>query len=443
MNQTYMKEKPVLPLLLSFSLPMMLSMMVSSLYNIIDSIFVAKMGEEAMTAISLVYPMQNFITSVAVGFGVGINAMIGMYLGANKKKEADVAASQGMMFSIIHGIIINLCGIVIMPHFLKLFTKNEAVINLGVKYSNIVLCFSIIIMVGITFEKIFQAVGKMVISMISMIVGCVVNIILDPIMIFGLGPIPAMGIEGAAYATGIGQAVTMLIYIVMYLRNSINVKLSFKHIKEKICIKLYTIGVPATLNMALPSLLISALNGILSVFSPIYVVVLGIYYKLQTFIYMPANGIVQGMRPILSYNYGAKEYKRVRKIYKIALTLIAIMMTIGMALCLIMPNVLVSMFTDNVETLKAGKVALRIICMGFIVSSISVTSCGALEALGKGIESLIISLLRYVIIIIPIAYILSRVYGATGMWNAFWITEIIVSIVAWIIYSNVQKKNKC
>ena len=387
MNQIYMKEKRVLPLLLSFSLPMMLSMMVSSLYNIMDSIFVAKMGEEAMTAISLVYPMQNFIISVAVGFGVGVNAMIGMYLGAGKKHNADVAASQGMIFSIIHGAFINICGIAIMPHFLKLFTNNELIINLGIKYSNIVLCFSIIIMVGITFEKIFQAVGKMVISMTSMIVGCVVNIILDPIMIFGLGPIPAMGIEGAAYATGIGQVVTMVIYIIAYLHNSINIKLSFKHIKEKNCVKLYTIGIPATLNMALPSLLISALNGILSVFSPIYVVVLGIYYKLQTFIYMPANGIVQGMRPILSYNYGAGEHKRVKKIYKISLTLIAIMMTVGTILCLVIPGILVGMFTDNAETMKAGIIALRIICIGFIVSSISVTSCGALEALGKGIES--------------------------------------------------------
>ena len=443
MNQIYMKEKRVLPLLLSFSLPMMLSMMVSSLYNIMDSIFVAKMGEEAMTAISLVYPMQNFITSVAVGFGVGINAMIGMYLGAGKKHSAEVAASQGVIFSIIHGVIINICGIAIMPHFLNLFTKNKAVVDLGARYSNIVLCFSVIIMVGITFEKIFQAVGKMVVSMISMIAGCVVNIILDPIMIFGLGPIPAMGIEGAAYATGIGQVVTMLIYIVMYLRNSINVKLSFKYIKEKICIKLYTIGIPATLNMALPSLLISALNGILSVFSPIYVVVLGIYYKLQTFIYMPANGIVQGMRPILSYNYGAGEYKRVKKIYKIALTLIAIMMTLGMILCLAIPDILVSMFTDNQETIKAGVIALRVICIGFIVSSISVTSCGALEALGKGVESLIISLLRYVIIIIPITFLLSRIYGATGMWNAFWITEVVVSVIAWGIYSRASRyKNK-
>lgn len=434
MNQIYMKEKRVLPLLLSFSLPMMLSMMVSSLYNIMDSIFVAKMGEEAMTAISLVYPMQNFIISVAVGFGVGVNAMIGMYLGAGKKHNADVAASQGMIFSIIHGAFINICGIAIMPNFLKLFTNNKLIINLGIKYSNIVLCFSIIIMVGITFEKIFQAVGKMVISMTSMIVGCVVNIILDPIMIFGLGPIPAMGIEGAAYATGIGQVVTMVIYIIAYLHNSINIKLSFKHIKEKICVKLYTIGIPATLNMALPSLLISALNGILSAFSPIYVVVLGIYYKLQTFIYMPANGIVQGMRPILSYNYGAGEHKRVKKIYKISLTLIAIMMTVGTILCLAIPGILVGMFTDNAETIKVGIIALRVICIGFIVSSISVTSCGALEALGKGIESLIISLLRYVIIIIPVAFILSKIYGATGMWNAFWITEVIVSVISWIIY---------
>ena len=440
MNQTYMKEKPVLPLILSFSLPMMLSMMINSLYNIIDSIFVARIGENAMTAISLVYPMQNFITSVAVGFGVGINAMIGLYLGAENKKGADIAASQGLILSIIHGIIINICGIIIMPHFLRLFTSDEVTLALGIKYSNIVLCFTVVIMIQIAFEKIFQAVGKMKVSMVSMIIGCIVNIILDPIMIFGLGPIPAMGIEGAAYATGIAQTISMLIYIIIYIKRPLNVKINTKYMKEKICLKLYAIGIPASLNMALPSLLISALNGILAAFSPIYVVVLGIYYKLQTFIYLPANGIVQGMRPIMSYNYGAKEHKRVKEIYRISLILIFAMMAIGMILCLAIPSQLVSMFTDKTETIDAGVTALRIICMGFVISTISVTSCGALEALGKGVESLIISLLRYVIIIIPAAFVLSRMYGAVGIWNAFWITEIIAAALSWIIYLKALKK---
>ncbi len=439
MNQTYMKEKPVLKLILSFSLPMMLSMMVSSLYNIIDSIFVARINENAMAAISIVYPVQNFITSVAVGFGVGINAMIGLYLGGENKKKADITASQGVILSIVHGIVINICGILAMPYFLTMFTSDKTIVNLGVDYSNIILCFTIINMIGITFEKIFQAVGKIMVSMISMISGCIVNIILDPIMIFGLGPIPAMGIKGAAYATGIGQTVSMIIYLIIYFRIPLNINISFKYIKEKIDLKLYTVGIPAILNMALPSFLISALNGILTNFSPMYVVVLGIYYKLQTFIYMPANGIIQGMRPIMSYNYGAKEHDRVKEIYKISLILIAGMMFIGMILCFMIPNQLVGMFTDNIETLNAGVSAMKIISVGFVISAISVTSCGALESFGKGVESLMISLLRYIVIIIPIAFFLSRICGVNGVWHGFWITEIIVAILSCIIYFRIDK----
>ena len=437
MNQSYMKEKPILPLLLSLALPSMISMLVNSLYNIIDSIFVAKMGESAMTAISLVYPVQNLIISIAVGFGVGINAMIALYLGAEKKEKANSIATQGMVFSIIHGIILTIIGIIIMPQFLKLFTSDTTIINLGIRYSNIVLSFSVIVMLGVTFEKVFQSVGKMVIAMISLVAGCIVNIILDPIMIFGLGPIPAMGIEGAAWATCIGQTVTLLIYIIAYLLKAINIKMSFKYLKpgNLICWKVYSIGIPASLNMALPSLLVSALNGILSSFSPMYVVILGIYYKLQTFIYLPANGIIQGMRPILSYNYGAKEYKRVKKIYNISLLLILGIMFFGMILCLVIPNQLLGMFTDNPETIKAGVIALRIISIGFIVSAFSIAASGALEALGKGLNSLIISLLRYVLIIIPLAFLLSLPFGVNGVWNAFWITELITAVIAYIIYN--------
>lgn len=429
MNQTYMKEKPVLKLILSMSLPMMLSMMVSALYNIIDSIFVAKIGENAMTAISLVYPMQNLITAIAVGFGVGINAVIAYNLGAGKRTIADEAATTGLVFSIIHGIILTVLGLLLMPKFLGMFTNDKSVINLGLNYSNIVLLFTTVIMAEITYEKIFQSIGRMVISMASMSIGCIVNIILDPIMIFGFGIVPAMGIKGAAYATGISQVISLLIYIAAYYITKINVKILPKHFKpsKHLLKNIYSIGIPASLNMALPSLLVSALNGILASISAVYVVVLGIYYKLQTFIYLPANGIIQGMRPIMSYNYGAGEKERVRKIYKISLLLIVTMMLIGTVLCIFIPEQLAGMFTSNVETLKEGKTALRIISIGFIISSFSVTSQGALEALGKGKESLVISLMRYMIVIIPLAFVLGKVFGAIGVWNAFWITEIIAA----------------
>ena len=307
MNDTFMKEKPVLPLILSMAMPMVLSMLVNSLYNIIDSFFVAQISEEAMTALSLVYPVQNFINAVGIGFGVGINAVIAFYLGAGDNKKADQAATQGLVLAMIHGVVMTVCGITMMPAFLGMFTSSKTVIELGVRYSVIAFSFTLIIVVGVTFEKLFQAVGNMKTTMISLMCGCIINIILDPVLIFGYGPFPEMGIEGAALATGIGQALTLAIYLVVYFVRPIRVHIRRQYIllSKKMVIKLYSIGIPATLNLALPSLLISALNAILAAYSEVYILVLGIYYKLQTFIYLPANGIVQGMRPLIGYNYGA------------------------------------------------------------------------------------------------------------------------------------------
>ena len=329
MNDTFMKEKPVLPLILSMAMPMVLSMLVNSLYNIIDSFFVAQISEEAMTALSLVYPVQNFINAVGIGFGVGINAVIAFYLGAGDNKKADQAATQGLVLAMIHGVVLTVCGITMMPAFLGMFTSSKTVIELGVHYSVIAFSFTLIIVVGVTFEKIFQAVGNMKTTMISLMCGCIINIVLDPVLIFGYGPFPEMGIEGAALATGIGQALTLTIYLVVYFVRPIRVHIRRQYIllSKKMVIKLYSIGIPATLNLALPSLLISALNAILAAYSEVYILVLGIYYKLQTFIYLPANGIVQGMRPLIGYNYGAGENKRVSQIYKIVLCMSGIIMS--------------------------------------------------------------------------------------------------------------------
>lgn len=444
MDQTYMKKKPILPLLMSMALPMIISMCVNSLYNIVDSIFVAKISEDAMTALSLVYPVQNLVTSISVGFGVGINAMIAMYLGSGNEERAGAAATQGTLLNGIHGVLLNVLGLLFMPAFLRMFTSDPELIDLGLRYSTIVLCFSIVITIGISFEKIFQAVGKMMVTMISLLCGCVLNIILDPVLIFGIGPFPEMGIEGAALATGIGQLSTLVIYLVVYFRKPINVKLSFRYLKPEaeLCLRLYSIGIPATMNMALPSVLISALNGMFAVYSQTYVVVLGIYYKLQTFLYLTANGVVQGMRPLISYNYGAGELTRVRKIYKISLTIIAAMMVVGVIICFAVPEMLMKMFTSNPDTIRIGVTALRIICIGFIASAVSVTSAGAFEALGKGIQSFMISFLRYVAVILPAAFILSRTFGADSIWNAFWIAEFVTAAAAWLLYRNILKPRK-
>ena len=286
MNNTFMKKKPILPLLASMAMPMVLSMLVNSLYNIVDSFFVAKISEQAMTALSLVFPVQNFINAVAIGFGVGINAQISFQLGAKNIKNANIAATHGMLFNIIHGIIFTVICIPFMPVFLGMFTKEQEVISPGVQYSTIAFAFSTVIMISLSFEKIFQAVGRMKLTMISLMIGCISNIILDPLLIFGVGIFPEMGIRGAALATGLGQVFTVIVYLIAYKKCSIPVEISRKYLElnRNLDGKLYMVGIPAILNIALPSVLISFLNQILSAFSGSYVVVLGIYYKLQTFL---------------------------------------------------------------------------------------------------------------------------------------------------------------
>ena len=436
MNETFMKEKPIFPLLLSMSLPMVISMAVNSLYNIVDSYFVAKISEDAMTALSLVFPIQNFINAVAIGFGVGINAMIAQYLGAGRRDKADEALTQGMVLAVIHGIVMMILCIIGIPYFLRLFTTDANVIALGVRYATIVFSFSVILSVNLTFEKMNQAIGNMKITMISLMIGCVLNIILDPMIIFGIGPFPELGIAGAALATGFGQCVPIVIYIAAYLRRPKRVafRREYLHLTREVAKRLYSIGVPAILNMALTSVLTTALNAILAAFSQTYVLVLGIYYKLQTFLYMPANGIIQGMRPLIGYNYGAGEHKRVEQLYRLTLLLNICIMTAGMILCLTIPGKLMGAFAENPQTIQNGVTALHIICFGFILSAVSVTACGALEGLGKGIPSLLISLSRYVVLIIPLAFIFSRFFGAAGVWHAFWVTEALSAVFAVIIY---------
>ena len=307
-----MKERPIFPLLVSMALPMVLSMTVNALYNIVDSFFVAQISEQAMTALSLVYPVQNMINAIAIGFGVGINALIALYSGAGDRCRADTAATHGLVFSILHGLIAAVVCIAIMPGFLRLFTGDEAVIALGVRYSSIAFFFAPVVMAELCFEKLFQAIGRMNETMAALLCGSITNIILDPVLIFGLGPFPMLGISGAALATGIGQCVTLSVYLIIYCTHRFPVQLRLSCIKPdwRLDAKLYSIGVPAILNLALPSVLVSFLNSLLAAYSQGYVVILGIYYKLQTFLYLPAGGIVQGMRPLISYNYGAGEHGR-------------------------------------------------------------------------------------------------------------------------------------
>ena len=436
MNDTFMKEKPVFSLLVSMAFPMVISMLVNSLYNIVDSYFVAKISEDAMTALSLVFPVQNFINAAGIGFGVGMNAVISFYLGAKDYEKADMATTQGLLLSAVHGVLLTIVSIGIMPFFLRLFTRSEAVAALGIQYSDIAFSFALVVSLSMAFEKIFQAVGRMKVTMISLLIGCCTNIALDPVLIFGLGFFPKMGIRGAALATGIGQVLTLCVYFVICKIRplSVHVRRSYLRPDKHMVGKLYAIGIPATLNMALSSVLISALNAILAVYSEAYILVLGIYYKLQTFLYLPANGIIQGMRPLIGYNYGAGEHKRVKKIFELVLVMNGLIMLGGTVICMTIPATLMGLFTHTPETIRVGETALRLISAGFLTSAISVTASGALEGLGKGMQSLVISLCRYIVIIIPAAMLLSYAIGATGVWHAFWIAEGLTAIISMLVF---------
>lgn len=432
MDQTYMKEKPVVPLLLSMGIPVIISMIAGALYNIVDSIFVAMISEDAMTAVSLVYPIQNLAHAAGVGFGVGINAMVARRLGEGKTRMANQTASQGVFLSALHGMILTILGMAVIPYFLRMFTSDEVTISYGLTYFYNVFLFSTIDTMGMAYEKVYQSVGKMKISMAAVLIGCGVNIVLDPIFIFGLGPMPELGIRGAAWATGIGQTASLLFYLILNHVKPLNVEISLREMRpsKEICGGMYSVGVAATLNMALTSLLLTALNAILAPFSQVYILVLGVYYKLQALLYQGASGVVQGMRPLIGYNYGAGEQERVKKIFRAAFMIVGIIMTAGTLLGELMPDFLMGLFTQTPSTVEIGRTALRLISPGFVMSTVSVIASGAFEGLGMGLKSLKISLMRYAVIIIPIAFVLSRIIGPTGVWHAFWLAELITAVYA-------------
>ena len=439
-NNTFMKTRPVFSLLVSMSVPMMLSMLIQSLYNIVDSIYVSQLGTDALTAVSLAYPLQNAILSVAVGIGVGISSAISIHLGAENQEKADRAATIGIGLTVFHCVLFIIGGLVITRPFLSLFTDNPAVLDDSCAYTYIVLCLSFGSLLQIAFEKIFQSIGQMKITMCLLIAGCVINIILDPILIFGLLGFPALGVAGAAIATVIGQISAFLLYIVVYLRKPCAIQIRRKYLRfdRSIIRQIYSVGIPSSIMMLLPSVLISILNSILAAFSEVYVAVLGVYFKLQTFIYMPANGIVQGMRPVIGYNYGAGETRRVRSAIRYSLACAAVLMLLGTLLSLLIPEQIFALFVADSELMKAGVTALRIISLGFLVSSVGVIYSGTFEAIGNGRNSLIISLLRQFVITIPLSFLLSKVWGPSGVWLSFPAGELCASITGILLLNHYE-----
>lgn len=441
-NKNPMGYKPIFPLLISMAFPPMISMLIQSLYNIIDSVFVAQLGEEALTAVSLIYPLQNLSLAVSCGIGIAMNALIARQLGAHNEKEASYIASQGMLMSIIHSLFFVVIGLFLIKPFVQLFTTDRKVIEYGCQYGMIVITLTFGSFIHIAIEKLFQACGNMVVPMIMQIIGAVINIILDPILIFGYFGLPELGVVGAAVATIIGQMSACLISIYLFLRYNQQLHLSYKklHVDLQVFKNLYTIALPSGVMMCLPSILVSCLNGILASVSQTAVAFFGVYFKLQSFIYMPSNGVVQGMRPIMSYNYGAEEKTRMNQTLKVSGLTIFSILFIGTIIFNLFPEFILSMFNANIEMLEIGVSGLRILSLGFVLSTGGILMSGIFESLGQGKLSLLISLLRQFIIIIPLSFILISMIGMNGVWITFPISETIASIFAFYFYKTSYKK---
>lgn len=430
-----MAVKPIYPLLAGMALPPCISMLIQSLYNIVDSLYVAKLGENALTAVSLAYPLQNVVLSLGVGLGVAMNSSIARNLGAGNKEEAESSMMHGFLLAACHAVLFVLTGLFLAAPFLNLFTDQMSVLKDSIVYTRIILCFSFWSLFHIAIEKIFQSVGNMVVPMLLQAFGAVVNIILDPIFIFGYLGVPAMGVKGAAIATIIGQMCACVSAIVFFFRGRL--PLSFRPRGFRICSakvrELYSITIPSTIVMAVPSTLVGILNRLLISFSQTAVAVFGVYFKLQSFVYMPSSGIVQGMRPIVSFNYGAGDKDRMKQAIRASLTIVGGILLAGALFFLPMSSRIMGLFSSDPVMVRMGTQALRIICIGFPLSAFAVVYAGALEALGKGPLSLAVTFVRQMLFVPLLAYSLSAFMGLPGVWLAFPLAEFLGAITACII----------
>lgn len=439
-----MGYKPILPLLMSMAFPPMISMLIQSLYNIIDSIFVAQLGEAPLTAVSLIYPLQNLSLAFSCGVGIAMNAIIARHLGAHNDKEASFVASQGIVMTLLHSLLFVVLGLFFIQPFLSLFTQNADVMRYGQEYGMIVITFTFSTFIHLAIEKMFQACGNMIIPMIMQMVGAIVNIILDPILIFGYFGLPALGVSGAALATIIGQFSACFLSIYLFSRYNSHIHISFRHFRFHWTTfkHLYSIAIPSGVMMCLPSILVSVLNGILASVSQTAVAFFGVYYKLQTFVNMPTTGVIQGMRPIMSYNYGAHQKERMNQTLKMATLTIGTILLLGTCLFFIFPAPILQLFNANQDMLSIGTSGLRILSLSFIFSTFAIVMSGVFESLGKGSVSLIITLTRQFIIIIPLSFMLLPSMGLTGIWLTFPLSELIATIIAFILYQKVYKNIK-
>ena len=440
-EENKMAVRPVFPLLMSMAIPPMISMLIQSLYNIVDSMFVAKIGEDALTAVSLAFPVQTLIVACSVGIGVGVNSYISRSLGREDQEGADSAVAHGLLMAAFVAVLFIIAGQFLLEPFFRLFSDDPAILADAITYTNICLTFCAGSFIHICIEKVFQSTGSMIFPMLLQALGAITNIILDPIMIFGLFGFPAMGVKGAAVATVIGQHTAMLASLLVFLLGKFAVRLDLRnfHFSWKMIRDIASIAIPNSCMNALGSVLVMGLNSILIGFSNTAVSLFGIYYKLQTFVFMPASGLTQGAMPIMGFSYGAGNGKRLQHTLSISLRVCFVIMAVGCVLFMAAPEWLLGLFDASEEMFAIGVPALRIISVSFLPAAIGFILPTMFQSMGQGGYSLIVFLLRQLVITLPAAAILSGPFALTGIWVSFILAESIAAGAALLFYHKLRK----
>lgn len=444
MNNTdnKMAVMPMNKLLLNMSLPIIISMIVSALYNIVDSMFVAGYSKSGFDAVSLCYPIQMILIAVSTGSAMAIQALLARALGEGDKKKAQNILNTGVLMAIFHSILFLIFGLFFSRWFLELFSSDEEIVSQGITYMQICTIFSFGVNVQIAFERVMQASGNANYNLLVQGTGALINIILDPIMIYGYFGCPEMGVAGAAIATVIGQVSGMIIGILLTINKVKDLDFSFKGFKldRKLVSQMYEIAIPAMCINSIMSIATVFVNKILSVYSTNATSIYSVFFKLQQFLYMAINGISYAAIAIISYNYGARLKERIKECIKLSLISTIIIMIVGTIIFELFPDVLIGFFNPNEEMLSIGHKTLRICSIGFVFGGISVMVCAILQALDGSKESLVISLLRQLVLVIPIAYVLSKLKGLNAIWWAFPISEILTVFLSIYYLRKVDSK---
>ena len=441
-NENKMGIMPVGKLLITMSLPMMISMVVQALYNIVDSVFVSRVSEDALTAVSMAFPLQALCIALGAGMGVGVNALLSKSLGAKDNDMVNKSALNGLFMTFVSYLVLLVIGIFAVKPFYMIQTDSADIIQYGTDYLSVICCFSFGMFFQFTFERLLQSTGRTFQTMITQTVGAVTNIILDPIFIFGLLGVPAFGVKGAAIATVIGQIIAAVLALIMNIKVNTDIDFSLKGFKPDIKIigMIYKVGLPSIIMQSIGSVMVFCLNKILIVFSSTAVAVFGVYFKLQSFVFMPVFGLNNGLIPIMAYNYGAKKKDRMIKTIKCGLLIAFSIMSVGMVVFELFPDAILALFEASENMLAMGKVALRTIAIHFPIAAICIVLGSAFQALGNAVYSMFVSIARQLVVLIPVAYALSKLGNVNYVWWCFPIAEIMSLTITVIFFIKLKRE---